>query len=506
MLKTKEGSLDETPFALLLHAIEVSGRSCGLEVRLRNLEKQFAFEDGALVGCESNLLHETLGASLVAKGKLTEAQHHQLFSESAAEEKSFSALLVERKILSAFELFKHLQANLAQRVIDVFRWSQARWKLIDSFEVETPIRINTTRLIYTAVSQMPEDLVNRHFSLQPSAQLAINPQGPSATESLKLAPKDLRLWNLLKTRPTLATLTAAPGFSPDEVRRRLFTWSMLEMIGLAEEVGPAPAPSPPTPRPVASEVEVPPIAGLPFLDDDPAAMNVLASEYLTVRGKDAFELLGVPVAFDTAVIQKAFLAKSSAIGPVRFRSSESRAKAESLLVAYAKAFGLLTDFECFERLRKRRELAAQQKAQPGGAPKIRDAEFRIKTQMLDAESQLREGNKRLEAGNYRGATEYFQYACDIEPSAKALASLAFANYRLNPTFSAPKTLEELTQIGKREPTCEEVWLFQGSIAADKGRFEEAENAFRQGCRIAPQSKTLAEALQRVRARKWVTVQ
>ena len=85
VLRQKSGTLLETPLPLLLHALLVEERHATLELKLRNLEKRVFFEGGVPVGCESNLLHETLGPSLVEKGKLTDAQHHSALAESAGE-------------------------------------------------------------------------------------------------------------------------------------------------------------------------------------------------------------------------------------------------------------------------------------------------------------------------------------------------------------------------------------------------------------------------------------
>ncbi|MBL9039810.1 MAG: DUF4388 domain-containing protein, partial [Archangium sp.] len=426
VLKQREGSLDDTPFPLLLHAIASLGRTCTLEVKLRNLEKELVFEDGALIGCESNLRHETLGAWLIAKGRLSEAQHHQLFSEGVAQDKPLGALLVERKVLSAFELFKLLQANLAQRTLDVFRWVGARWRVTDAFEVETPIRMNTTRLIFAGVSQLADAVLVRHFPVAEHQALALNPRVPAGADVLKLSAKELRLWNQLRARPTLAALVSTPGFTREEVQRRIFAWAVLDMVDLAERVKPD-APAAPTPPTITAEIQLPPVVeGLPFFDDDTEAMNSLASEYLTLRGKDAFALLGVPEVFDPAVFQRAFLAKATALPPARFKGSDSRSKAEALLVAYARAFGTVIEFESFERLRKSKAAPASTPS-AAAVPKTRGSGlFRIRTELLDADAQFKEGHQRLEAGNFRGAVEYFEYACDIEPRGRFLAFLAWA--------------------------------------------------------------------------------
>jgi hypothetical protein len=68
VLREREGAIAERPLPLLVQAIFESERTVALELKLRNLEKRIDFEDGAPVACRSNLLHETLGKSLVGRG------------------------------------------------------------------------------------------------------------------------------------------------------------------------------------------------------------------------------------------------------------------------------------------------------------------------------------------------------------------------------------------------------------------------------------------------------
>src|SRR6476659_6774665 len=82
ILKAREGTLAETPFPLLLHALLLEEKSCTLELRVRGLEKRIALEDGSPVDCTSNLLHETIGKYLVEKGKLTEGKYQEILLES----------------------------------------------------------------------------------------------------------------------------------------------------------------------------------------------------------------------------------------------------------------------------------------------------------------------------------------------------------------------------------------------------------------------------------------
>ncbi|MGZ3458685.1 MAG: DUF4388 domain-containing protein, partial [Archangium sp.] len=113
VLRQREGALAETPFPLLLHALAIEERTCTLELKVRQREKRITFEDGAPVACSSNLLHETLGKFLVEKGKLTEADYQKALAESVQTEVPIGGLLVQKGLLSPFDLYKQMQANMA---------------------------------------------------------------------------------------------------------------------------------------------------------------------------------------------------------------------------------------------------------------------------------------------------------------------------------------------------------------------------------------------------------
>ncbi len=499
VLKVKEGTLAETPLPLLLHALGTEEKTCTLEVKLRNLEKRVSFDEGVAVGCESNLLHETLGKYLVTKGKLNEAMYHTLLADSIASGKQLGGLLVEKQVVSAFELFKHLQANLAHKILDVFRWQDAKWKLLPEQEVVTPIRMNTAQLVFTGSAQMPPELVAQHFQVKETDRLALVPDVPSPQEELKLSPKDTRLLTLLKGRPTLGELAATPGFVREELLRRLYALCVLDMVDLADAVDRRPKKhvAPVMPAPAAAPAAPAAPVGVPFADDDEKTMNLLATEFFSYRAKDPFELLGLPLDVQAAPLQKAFLAKANALNPVRFKSADARGKAELLLAAYAKAFGVLADHESYLAYRKRREtLEAQKKS---GGPKAHTAEqqFRIRTDLLDAQSQFDEGKKRFDAGNFKGAVEHFEYACDIEPRARSLAWLAFSRYRQSPQFYAPKALAELADACTREPGCEEAWAFRADLAMAFGRHDEADECYRKAVKLAPANARYTEALKKL---------
>ncbi len=498
LLRTKSGALSETPLPLLLHALLTEERSATLELQLRNLVKRVHFEAGVPVGCESNLLHETFGKYLVTKGTLTEPQHHALASESAATGKPLQTLLVEKQLVSGFSLFKLLQANLAHTLLDAFRWGDAKWKLGDLDDVATPIKMNTAQLVYLGAAQLPPETLVAHFTLDEDKPLALLVD--DLNEELKVPSKDLRLIQALKKRPSLRSLLALPNVSRDDLLRKLYALCVLELVDFAEVADAAlpkyrSSPSSITQLPVDAipvPMASPPVAA-PRPQDDEALMNALAAEFVAYRGKDPFDLLGVTVETPVTGLATAFLSKSDALSPRRFHHPDARNRAESLLLAYARAYGALVEPEQHALHRKRREhLAASKKAQPRASAD----QFKIRTELLDAGAQFTEGKKRLDAGQLASAVEHFQYAVDIEPTGRALAYLALAQFRVAPDFAAERSLAALAEACTRDPDCEEAWAFRADLAMSLSRSSEAAEAFRQAARINPRQSRYLNALRK----------
>ncbi len=278
------------------------------------------------------------------------------------------------------------------------------------------------------------------------------------------------------------------------MHRKLYALRVLEFIDTAEVVDSKPHRSRPSQVMQPTPLPVPPAAqGLPFADDDAATQNLLAGEFLSFRGKDAFELLGVSIDTQGQALQKAFLEKSTALSPLRFKSADARSKAEALLAAYARAYGQLAEADTWQLHRDRR--AAREARKPEAQRKNAAAEaFRIRTDLLDAGAQFDEGRKRLREGNHRGAVEHLQYAVDIEPQPRFLAWLAWAKYQADPQHEARATLATLAEVTTQDPNCEEAWAWRGELAMAFSQHAEAEDAWRKAYRLAPDNKRYVELI------------
>jgi hypothetical protein len=506
ILAAREGSIAETPLPLLLQAIFAEGRTVTLELRLRGLEKRIQFEDGCPVACRSNLLHETLGKFLVAKGKLSEEEYQDALRGSVESGQRMGELLVSRRKLQPFELYKLMQANLALRILDAFRWSEATWKLLgESEEAELALRMNPAQLVLTGCAGfVPFEVVASQLAFTDEQRFALVPRPPHALAELKLSPKEARLAQTLRRRPTFDEAMRESGLEVEETMRRLFALAALGIVDFAEAV-PASSTSPanatatatatPTPTPTSTAPATAPD------DDDPELRDSLVQAYLDHRTKDPFDLLGVKEDVAAAELRRTFLALADRHAPLRFRSADLKEKAAALLAARARAFGQLSDADQAALWRKRRAAAAERARASTARPSTTE-QFRISTNLLDASTQYEEGLRRLAAGNARGALEQLQYAADIEPKPLTRAHLAWARYLVDPERHARLALGELSEIARADPGCAKAHFFTGEIQRGQGAWAEAEEAFRRAHRADPSDRRAQElALEALRQRK-----
>ncbi|BDG04684.1 DUF4388 domain-containing protein [Anaeromyxobacter oryzae] len=530
VLAKREGAIADTPLPLLLQAIFAAGRTVTLDLRLRGLEKRIQFEDGSPVACRSNLLHETLGKFLVSKGKLTEDEHQQALQDSVRTGKRIGELLVTQAKVSAFELYKLMQANLALRILDAFRWADATWRLHgDSEPAELALRMNPAQLVLTGCAGfVPFDVVAMQLAFTDGQRFALVPRPPHALSELKLSTREAKLVQVLRRRPTFDEAVSASGMEVEEAMRRIYALAVLGVVAFAEavpeEAGPgasatpvpepereplspargprpmAPGPGPVAPHPDGATSSRPSAAPDALPEESDALRDALVSAYLDHRAKDPFDLLGVADDVSAADARRVFLDLADRFSPLRFRSPDLREKAEALLAARARAFGALADADQAALWRKRRAAAAE-KVRGAARPSAAE-QFRISTSLLDAAAQFAEGLRRLEAGNARGALEYFQYAADIEPRTLHRAHLAWARFLVDPARHARLALQELAEAARTDPGCGPAHFFAAQIHRAEGRLAEAEDAYRRAFKADPSDRRAQElALEMLRARR-----
>ncbi len=482
-----QGSLAETPFPLLLHALFVEDRTCCLVFKKQALEKKIFFEEGVPVACSSNLLHETLGRFLVEEGKLTDAQQHEALAESARSGVKMGELLVQKSLVTPYDLFRVMQKNLALKILDCFTWSQGTWSIAaDAGEAETPLKMNPAQLVLTGCgASAPFDVIAAGLVFFDEQRFALVPRPPHDLRSLKLGAKDQKLLAALKERPTFAELTARSGASTEEAMRRLYALMLLGFVAFAEEVDAL------GPEAAAAEAAAPARAAR----SPEQVKNEVMELFLKHRTLDPFDLLGVGEAPTFPELKKAFLAYAERFAPWPLEDEAYGGiaeKAEMLFLAGARAYAEIVDPERRTQAVMRRRNAAAAKERK------RSTDFRIQTDLLDARSQFEEGKRLLGDTNVKAAIQHFEYAVEIEPR-KALfkAWLGWARYLSDPDRAHQAALSELEAAAKADPSCADAHFFEGEIKKARGDLAGADAALRRAVKLDPTRPAFAEALRQL---------
>jgi hypothetical protein len=229
ILRFTRGTLAERPMPLLLHALQLSKRTCGLELKRLALEKLILFEEGTVVGCNSNLVQETLGKYLVTKGLLEEDKSVKLLALAAKKGRRFEEILLREKILDAQALEKHTHGNLAHKILDCFRWTDAQYRIVGDVDIPpSPPRMSTVQLIYTGIiTAYPADQITPQFPYPAEQRFALVQQPIHPLGELKLAAKDASFIEALRWRASIANLCAMAGGDLESVVRRLYALAIL---------------------------------------------------------------------------------------------------------------------------------------------------------------------------------------------------------------------------------------------------------------------------------------
>jgi hypothetical protein len=220
----QEGSLAEHPFACLLVAMAVYPQTAVLEIRRRQVWKRVFIEQGVPVDCRSNLAHETLGRYMVGEGKLSEEDFTASLSHSASRGTPMGEVLIERGLVTASELFKILQLNLAKKLLDLFTWSEGEFHRLDEpFASESSLKVKPVQLVLTGVTRFaPQEEVDMAVGPLVGKRLALHPSPPFPLDEIRLSAHQSRMVEALRRGARMGELAEATGLPFDEITRFLY--------------------------------------------------------------------------------------------------------------------------------------------------------------------------------------------------------------------------------------------------------------------------------------------
>ncbi len=523
--RLREGSLREIPFAPLLLAFALRQHSLVLELRRRQVWKRIVIENGIPVDCRSNLAHETLGRYMVNEGKLGEEDYTSALSRSAARGVQFGEILLENGLVTAVDLFRILQQNLAKKLLDLFTWSEGEFRWLE----ETPasassLKVKVPQLILTGVSNFaPQEEVDMSVAPLVGKKLVRHPTPPFPLDDLRLSRAQSQIAEALhppgRRMGELAELTQLPV---DEITRILYALSILGVVAPADTLprdlsstasfprpnltpaAPMAAPAATVPMPIFVPPPPPPAAAPTAPVATTTAItaaeierrrNEIMQAYLAYRRQDAFELLAVPEEGSAADFERQFLAFARRFAPWRLETGGPEAmeagmqeRARDLFLAGARAFAELMDVEQRNTLLFRRRTLREERARRPAAS------FAIKTDLLDAESQYKKGKALLDGEKYREALMLLEFAADCDPqNGLYAAELAWCRF-LSSSANSGRALKELAETLRRDPSCGLAAYYAGEIERQAGDPVAAEAHLRRASKLMSPDRRPIEAL------------
>lgn len=474
------GNLAATPFPLLLHRL-YRQRATGALFLLRDTVKKIVyFREGHPSYIKSNVLGECLGKVLVREGMISEAQCKESLRRMKESRRQQGTVLIEMGIISPQNLVVGLELQLRTKLLDIFTWSRGEYLFkrdakvpADVIQLEVPcatLILDGLRASWDA-ARLEEALApfwDRYPA--PSADPELRFQ------ELSLLEEEQALLDGIEGSRTLRQLAAD---SPLPRSRTLAVLYALHATGVIEARA-EPAPVEPLPREARTE-------------EEPLRAQ-LAAQLVSLRQRDAYGILGVPVQADDAAIEQAYSALARAYHPDQFRNTppETRQLADEI-------FGLL--FETYRQV-------ASAELRRGYRARLNTAELRevsaAGSSTLAAERVRTQAETLCQAGRFAEAARRLESALAHGPETAELRALhGWALFSASPddADTASRALRELRRAIELDPRSYLAHLSLGRIYAQMGKAILAEKQLEKAVQCRPDSEEAVRELLAQRKRR-----
>lgn len=486
--RQREGQLEQTPFAVLLHALAVHERTVVLEIERKPLSKQIIFEGGVPVDCRSNLVHETFGRFLVSKGMLNEEAFQRTLNQSAAQGVPQGEVLVQEGLIQAYDLYRLLQQNLAKKLLDGFTWRSGDYRLLfDMPEVESPLKVKVPQLVVTGACRFAsQEEINNGVGELVGRSLVRHPAPHFRLEDIRFTAPQAKVVESLAKPSRLDQLASASGLPFDELTRLVYALIVIGTV-LPEDAVTQEMREVARKRAELAALETPEEGGaaVPVLSEAEVEKrrNEVMKTFLAHRRQDAFDLLGLEEDAGGDAIREAYVKFARRFAPWGFAGAQLAAlaeKSEDLFLAGAGAYAELADAERRNSLVARRRERRAEAAKPKTA--ARDA-FKIKTELLDPEVQYKKGRALMAQGDYLEALKLLDFAVDCDPQNGVYrAEATYCRFLYAPAANGKKCIQELQETLRIDPKCGLAMYYLGVLLAETGTFDKAELVLQQAAK------------------------
>ncbi len=467
------GDLATTSMAELLarfHAQSATGR---LRLVIGTIAKEIWLRSGTPVSVTSSLREETLGRHLVRQRVLDEDRFEALRSLAAQRGVRLGEVLLSEGVLSPNALYERIQEHMIQKIVRAFAWTEGRWELYeqdDPVEAAALIRMEVPPLILAGVRvHMDVEHLARRCPLGPGAR----PEPRKTGDDLPLGPDGRRFLAGLRKGFTVGEVATEIGKSFEWAHRYLYALHVLEVVRLDpardDRSTPAPAASPTT----AATREREEVSGLYAIATTPRDAGTILADYLRLRGKDHFTVLGVSPDAPIEEIQGATERWKLRLGPLGLPKdlpAGVREAADALLASVNAAWTTLSD--PLERVKYARRVGAVT-VDPARAAQ-------------DAERELKEARRLLGLSRPADAVVALRLALKYAPGEPTYAAELAAALLLADPAANRKEIETLAgQARKAAPDLATPWFVLGKLALLDDNQKKAEPLLKRSLDLDP---------------------
>ena len=232
-----QGNLSTMNVADLLQFLAAGRKTGMLRFDGGKLVKQIYFEDGVIIGSNTNDPKEYLGQLLIHYGKLDEPKLKAALQIQREAGGRLGEILVSTGVLPQADVLEILRIRTLDIVYDLFLWEEAQFELYDN---ESPpeyfvrIEVDPTKVIMDGVYRIDE--WKRYRSLIPSDR-AILELGAGWTSSLNASKEVRQILYFVEKRMSVAEISYNMHAAPFHVYGQLYE---LVNQGIARVSGEAP--------------------------------------------------------------------------------------------------------------------------------------------------------------------------------------------------------------------------------------------------------------------------
>lgn len=236
-MKGIQGNLSTMNVSDLLQLVAVGRKSGMLRFDRANIVKQLYFEDGVIIGANSNDPKEYLGQLLIHYGKLDESQLRTALQIQREAGGRLGEILVSTGVLSQEDVLQVLRIRTLDIIYELFLWEEAHFELYDN---EPPpdyfirIEVQPTKVIMDGAYRIDE--WKRYRTLIPSDR-ALFELDPGWTSSLSVNKELRQILYFVQKRMSVAEISYNMHASPFHVYGQLYD---LVSQGIARVAGEAP--------------------------------------------------------------------------------------------------------------------------------------------------------------------------------------------------------------------------------------------------------------------------